>query len=273
MKKLTCILCICFCLGACASHQVPENALLSSLNVGVQNDIVTASQIAGMIFPETPFINENFPHSLEYNSSKALQKGLDLGNYDIVIGLLESLKKDKHARFEYMALKHINLQYFVLPERKDLALSLDANRFFTKVKSVGYVSIGEVGNLNSTIVRFHPNYYSFVPCGSMMDCINMLQSSQIDAFATNGLSSNKTLEETLASHNIQISSAQYSERHTLGVAMNPVSLTRQEIQTLADLFWARVPFNNSLGDNLSEVEIARDGANTPHMDVRASILE
>jgi len=223
-------------LSACTSQKIHRDVLVPSLSVGVHGDDTTAGQLTELLFPASYSNGALPPYGIDYTSMDDLQRGLDQGTYDVVIGPLRNIRSNNRLGLEALAIQEIYLSYFHLPKREDLAHVSEREAFFSRMKSVGYVSSGEIGRVNSALVKSHPNAYRFEPCGSKMSCIYMLNRDQIDSFATTGDEFIADLQESLPENDLNIARSNYREKNSFGVAMNRASLSKEEIQELTDIF-------------------------------------
>ncbi len=215
-------------LNACASQPASQTSLVASLAVGVQEHVEPLSHMADRLFPrQGPTYAQ--PSAIEYTSDKALQEGLNMGHYDVVLGLLESLSKEHESDTKYLSLQQIHMHYLVKTEREDLHRIENKKQFFSNTKAVGYVSVGETGRVNDLLIASFPNAYHYQACGTLTACTDMLHADNIDAIATT----------ELTTHDKRITTANFSARGSYGLVLNSLTLNRAERHQLAATLWQR----------------------------------
>lgn len=235
MNRILILVIALFFLGACASSQVKNSELVSSLNVGVQESAGITKEIVASLFLRQNTESVQRPYSIEYKTLDELILGLNMGGIDLAVGQLEVLQARTKKDLKLFAEQQVLLRFFYFPTDNELADISDSSVFFAKLKSVGYVSSGYRSGLNNALISNHPRKYRFEPCGSIEQCIDMLSKNKIDAFASTDPSLVGTEKSGVTSTG-SLFTSRYFESSTLGLAMNPVSLSVMEIQQLAELF-------------------------------------
>lgn len=178
MKKqlALCVTIVCMMMSGCATFQNSDGYLLKSMNVGVLEGTRLLDWSAHI------YNGDGVAFNVLYADEKNLMQSFRDGNIDILVGLPLT---DEGAADKIWATDPIAMRQFDFFVRSDdpnkLHEYLLFKRFMSKVKKIGYASQGESGVVNRLVLKEKNVLEKFVACGTLKECMFMLDEKKIDS--------------------------------------------------------------------------------------------